>query len=286
MNWFFFKQQGQEALDKLYDSKEASNLLQILAEELLPHYHKINFRDRLFELNAKDLVLLEKGMGRLMTGEPLQYILGKAWFYDMELTINNSVLIPRPETEELVDWIIQDWKGKEVSMLDIGSGSGCIPFSLANNIPTAHIEAIDVSEEALQLSQLICCELMLNVQFKCVDILDEKQWSQISNFDVIVSNPPYIPLNEKEKMNDNVLAHEPHLALFVDDEDPLLFYRKIASFALKHLNPEGALYFECNEFNALDLKDLMQSLGFINIVIQKDLQGKNRMLKATLDLGN
>ena len=286
MNWFLFKQQGQEALDKLYDSKEASNLLQILAEELLLHYHKINFRDSLFELNAKDLVILEKGIGRLMTGEPIQYILGKAWFYDMELTINNSVLIPRPETEELVDWIIQDWKGKEVSMLDIGSGSGCIPFSLVNNIPTAHIEAIDVSEEALQLSQLICCELRLNVQFKCVDILDEKQWSQLSNFDVIVSNPPYIPLNEKEKMNANVLAHEPHLALFVDDEDPLLFYRKIASFALKHLNPEGALYFECNEFNALDLKDLMQSLGFINIVIQKDLQGKNRMLKATLDLGN
>lgn len=281
MNWFLFRQQKQIELSIHYDNGEAKRILQIIAEELLHHYSQFDFRNPAFNLNKEDLILLNKAVVRLSKGEPLQYVLEKAWFYNMELKVNDTVLIPRPETEELVHWIIQDWKEKEVSVLDIGTGSGCIPMAIEDNIPHAEIQAIDVSEDALQLAQLISCEQRFNIQFQQIDILDRNQWSKLDSFDVIVSNPPYIPDTEKSLMDSIVTDYEPHLALFVSNENPLIFYKEICSFALKHLNPNGSIYFECNEFNAKDVVTHLKNNGFKNTTLKKDLQGKNRMIKAS-----
>lgn len=281
MQWIAFKTEAKEILKDLYDSREADRILQILAEEQLSHYDKLNFRDFNFSLNNKDIETLSLGIQRLKKGEPVQYILGKAWFYDMEFKVNHSVLIPRPETEELVHWIIQDWKDSKVDILDIGTGSGCIPLALANNMVLANIEAIDVSEEALQLAQLVSCELMLDVNFKCINILDSAQREELGTYDVIVSNPPYIPQKEREVMTEQVINYEPHLALFVEDEDPLIFYKEIIDFALCHLNAGGNLYFECNEYNAKEVQQLLQANGFEDVQLRKDLQGKDRMIRAS-----
>ena len=283
MNWFLFRQQKQIELSEHYDDGEAKRILQILAEELLPHYSQFDLRNPAFNLNKEDLILLNRRLVRLSKGEPLQYVLEKAWFYNMELKVNDTVLIPRPETEELVHWIIQDWKEEEVSVLDIGTGSGCIPMAIGDNIVHAEIHAIDVSEDALQLAQLISCEQRINIQFQQIDILDRNQWSKLGSFDVIVSNPPYIPNSEKGKMKAHVLDYEPHLALFVENNDPLIFYKEICSFAHKHLKPNGSLYFECNEFNAKDVVTHLKNNGFKNTTLKKDLQGKNRMIKASFN---
>ena len=281
MLWGEYKNEVKKQLQNLYDSREADQVLLILAEENLSHYNKLNFRDFNFSLNKKDVKTLSLGIQRLINGEPIQYIVGKAWFYDMEFKVNSSVLIPRPETEELVHWIIQDWKNKKVNVLDIGTGSGCIPLALANNLVLAEVDAIDVSEEALQLAKLVSAELALDVNFRSINILEPEQREELGTYDVIVSNPPYIPNNERSAMNDRVINYEPHLALFVDDEDPLIFYKEIIDFALSHLNTGGKLYFECNEFNAEKVKALLVAHGFEDVELRLDLQGKNRMIRAS-----
>ena len=281
MLWGEYKIEVKKLLQNLYDSREADQVLLILAEENLSHYNKLNFRDFNFSLNKKDVETLSLGIQRLINGEPIQYIVGKAWFYDMEFKVNSSVLIPRPETEELVHWIIQDWKNKKVNVLDIGTGSGCIPLALANNLDLAEVDAIDVSEEALQLAKLVGAELALDVNFRSINILDSEQREELGTYDVIVSNPPYIPNNERSEMNNRVLNYEPHLALFVDNEDPLIFYKEIIDFALSHLNTGGKLYFECNEFNAEKVKALLVGHGFEDVELRLDLQGKNRMIRAS-----
>ena len=281
MLWGEYKIEVKKLLQNLYDSREADQVLLILVEENLSHYNKLNFRDFNFSLNKKDVETLSLGIQRLINGEPIQYIIGKAWFYNMEFKVNSSVLIPRPETEELVHWIIQDWKNKKVSVLDIGTGSGCIPLALANNLVLAEVHAIDVSEEALQLAKLVSAELALDVNFRSINILDSEQREELGTYDVIVSNPPYIPNNERSAMNNRVINYEPHLALFVDDEDPLIFYREMIDFALSHLNTGGKLYFECNEFNAQKVKTLLVAHGFEDIELRLDLQGKNRMIRAS-----
>ncbi len=281
MLWGEYKIEVKKLLQNLYDSREADQVLLILVEENLSHYNKLNFRDFNFSLNKKDVETLSLGIQRLINGEPIQYIVGKAWFYNMEFKVNSSVLIPRPETEELVHWIIQDWKNKKVSVLDIGTGSGCIPLALANNLDLAEVDAIDVSEEALQLAKLVGAELALDVNFRSINILDSEQREELGTYDVIVSNPPYIPNNERSAMNNRVINYEPHLALFVDDEDPLIFYKEIIDFALSHLNTGGKLYFECNEFNAEKVKALLVGHGFEDVELRLDLQGKNRMIRAS-----
>lgn len=281
MLWGSYKKEAKELLKDRYDSREAENILFILAEETLSHYNKLNFRDFNFQLNKNDVETLSLGIQRLKKGEPIQYIVGKAWFYDMEFKVNQSVLIPRPETEELVHWIIEDWKNKKAVVIDIGTGSGCIPLALAKNMVLAKVEAIDVSEEALQLAQLVSSELMLDVNFRCINILDSVQRESLGTYDVIVSNPPYIPQSERKVMNEQVINHEPHIALFVDDEDPLIFYKEIIDFALGHLNAGGNLYFECNEFNAKEVKELLELNGFEDVELRQDLQGKDRMIRAS-----
>lgn len=222
---------------------------------------------------------------RLLRGEPVQYVVGFAWFYGFKFKVNNSVLIPRPETEELVEWVLETAKQrqkayKKVSVLDIGTGSACIPVTLKVKNPQLEVSAIDVSESALITGSRNAYRHGAEVDFKKMDILETDLWSELSNFDMIVSNPPYIPYAEKDLMETNVLDYEPHLALFVDDDNALIFYEKIADFALTHLNTEGVLFFETNAFNAAQVVETLKSKGFKNVELRKDMSGKDRMVKG------
>ncbi len=210
----------------------------------------------------------------LKTNKPVQYILGETEFYGLKVIVNKHTLIPRPETEELVDWILKE---EFSSALDIGTGSGCIPIALAKNT-NAKISAIDVSEDALRVAKRNAVINGVEINFFRQDIL---KTDALPNVDVIVSNPPYVLESEKELMLDNVLEYEPNLALFVADNNPLLFYKKIGELAAKSLNCEGKLYFEINEKYGNEILEMLRKIGFVDIALKKDINDKNRMLKAT-----
>ncbi|GEP52106.1 release factor glutamine methyltransferase [Flavobacterium noncentrifugens] len=208
---------------------------------------------------------------------PIQYILGKTHFYGLEFEVNENVLIPRPETEELVEWILSNnCKSGNLKILDIGTGSGCIAISLAKNLPAANISAIDVSEKALATAQKNAQTNEVKVDFLRNDILKTEDLEQ--QFDIIVSNPPYVRNLEKEEIRQNVLEHEPHLALFVDDDDALIFYRKIAELAQKNLSPNGQLYFEINQYLGKEMMDLLEQKNFQQMELRKDIYGNHRMV--------
>ena len=214
--------------------------------------------------------------------KPLQYILGEADFYHLKFYVNEHVLIPRPETEELVHFIIHDNKMNAPAILDIGTGSGCIPIALKKNIPSAVVSSIDVSEKALNVANRNAKKNDVEILFILRDILDPLAIldQQLLKYDIIVSNPPYICNAEKNKMDKNVLDYEPHLALFVNDNDPLLFYNVICDFALKMLKTNGKLYFEINQSLASETKDLLESKGFKNVELIKDLSNNYRILRS------
>jgi len=205
--------------------------------------------------------------------KPLQYILGKVEFYGLKFKVNKHTLIPRPETEELVDWILREDFN---SVLDIGTGSGCIAIALAKNT-TAQIAAIDNYEKALEVAKENAKLNKVNINFSMQDILKS---SSLSKVDVIVSNPPYVLEAEKQKMKANVLQYEPHLALFIPDKEPLLFYKKIGSLAAKSLNCGGKLYFEINEQYGAEILEMLSKIGFVDIALKKDINDKDRMIKA------
>lgn len=217
---------------------------------------------------------------RLKTGEPLQYIMGDAVFYGLTFKVNPSVLIPRPETEELVEWIIErcSREGFSGSILDIGTGSGCIAISLKKNLNDYKVSAIDVSEGALIVARENALLNNAEVNFILADILNYKS---AEKYDVIVSNPPYITIEEQKAMHKNVLENEPHLALFVSDEKPLIFYEAIAEFALSNLNDGGLLCFEINEYLGEETVEMLKDKSFVNIELRKDIQGKDRMILAS-----
>ena len=210
----------------------------------------------------------------LKTNKPVQYILGETEFYGLKVIVNKHTLIPRPETEELVDWILKE---EFSSALDIGTGSGCIPIALAKNT-NAKISAIDVSEDALRVAKRNAVINGVEINFFRQDIL---KTDALPNVDVIVSNPPYVLESEKELMLDNVLEYEPNLALFVSDNDPLLFYKKIGLLAAESLNKGGKLFFEINEKYGAEIVALLSKIGFVDIALKKDVNDKDRMLKAT-----
>ena len=216
---------------------------------------------------------------------PIQYLLGTTCFYGLDFEVNSKVLIPRPETEELVEWIIESvaerYQNKKVKILDIGTGSGCIAISLAKNLPKAQVFALDVSTEALFVAKGNANKNGVNVVFIQKDILTTIDLEQ--EFDIIVSNPPYIRNLEKIEIKKNVLENEPHLALFVADEDPLLFYRKIADLALKNSAKGAQLFFEINQYLGTETVKLLRSKGFDNIVLRKDLYENDRMIKADIN---
>ena len=252
-----------------------------------------------FEVSETDLEKWKTIISELKTEKPIQYITGEAWFYGLRFEVNENTLIPRPETEELVEWIVESQKSKvesqklkaqnliiqksnNLTILDIGTGSGCIPIALKKEIPNAQVSAIDISEKALEMARKNAMANQVEVNFIHQDILESSnlQISKSSNllFDVIVSNPPYVRNLEKQEIKRNVLDYEPHLALFVADSDELLFYRKIAQLALKSLAPNGKLFFEINQYLGKEMVELLEQLGFKNIELRKDFVGNDRMI--------
>lgn len=229
------------------------------------------------EQNAKVIDFVDK----LKKFEPIQYLLGETEFYGLAFMVNNSVLIPRPETEELVDWIITDYKNSpNINFLDIGTGSGCIAISLKKGLPTATATAFDISEMALDTASKNAALNNVEINFARVDILNPDNIPQ--KWDVIVSNPPYIPELEKKEIQSNVLDYEPHLALFVPDHDALLFYRTIAEFGKNNLTENGRIYFEIHRNEGETCVQLLEYMGYKNIELRKDISGNNRMIKAIL----
>lgn len=232
-------------------------------------------------LSESDLLFLRSVVKRLLANEPFQYIIGSVHFCSLELKTDARALIPRPETEELVTWISDYYTTPEtINVLDICSGSGCIALALKDAHPYWEVQGLDVSKGAIELSKENAHQLGIKVNFIEGDALGEAIHDLLEpdSLDCIVSNPPYIPNVERLQMNQNVLDYEPELALFVSDDDPLIFYRTIAKLSMKMLKSEGTLFFELHENFARETVELMQTLGFVNIQLRKDLQGKNRML--------
>ena len=228
---------------------------------------------------------IKNAIVKLQQHTPVQYVIGKANFYDLELFVDNNVLIPRQETEELVNWMINDVKilpvkPNELNILDIGTGSGCIAIALKKNITFADITAIDLSENALNVAKINATTYNTPINFINFDILSENNPSFNQKFDIIVSNPPYITEYEKKYMNKNVLNFEPHQALFVENEEPLLFYDAIIKFSLTNLKAKGKLYFEINEKYGKEIVNTLKKHHFKHIILKKDLNHKDRMISA------
>jgi len=269
-------------LESMYGGDEADVLFSLAAEYVLglsPTRLKM-VKDTL--ISFIDLQKLLSILNDLKTGKPIQHILGAAHFYGGIFEVNNHVLIPRPETEELVDWIIQDYKLSQIhhaNLLDVGTGSGCIPISLKKHLPDFEVFSIDVSAEALEVAHRNAQTLQVEVELIKADILT---YQTDLKFDVIVSNPPYIRELEKLEMHENVLMHEPHLALFVSNDNPLVFYEAIADLGIRNLKPDGSLYFEINEYLSTETVDMLRVKGFNSIILKKDMQGKERMIRATI----
>lgn len=218
----------------------------------------------------------------LKTGMPIQYVLGETLFYGLNFKLNPAVLIPRPETEELVEWIIESVGNRAaLKIIDIGTGSGCIGIALKKNLPTTRLSALDISKSALDTASSNASLNQVSIDFIHADI---HHFTVADKFDIIVSNPPYITISEKEEMHENVLAHEPHLALFVSNESPLVFYERIADFAVASLQERGMLFFEINEHLGRETVEMLTHKSFTNIELKKDMQGKDRMIRCELAL--
>ncbi len=225
--------------------------------------------------------LMNQKLLQLLKHKPVQYVLGEAWFYNMKFSVNEQVLIPRPETEELVELMLTDKRKKTAapSIIDIGTGSGCISIALKKHLPGSKITAVDISKGALEVASENAIHHQTAVDFKQLNFLDEKQWADLPSFDIIVSNPPYIPINEKEKLEKNVADNEPHAALFVPANEPLLFYKKIHQFSKHHLNEGGRIYMETHEDYAGDVADFFGK-HHQKVVLKKDMYEKHRIVIA------
>ncbi|WP_299010258.1 peptide chain release factor N(5)-glutamine methyltransferase [uncultured Tenacibaculum sp.] len=276
-----FRLQFTKELKSIFPKTEIDTFFFLLIEEYLG-LQRIDFTlQPTLEIPSKKCDLLDTALARLQKEEPIQYILGKTEFYGYPFKINENTLIPRPETEELVEWILNEVKDnkQQLSILDIGTGTGCIPISLKKNIPSANVSAIDVSEEALKVAKENASLNKAEITFILQDILQTENLSR--QYDVIVSNPPYVRELEKVEIKNNVLENEPHLALFVDDDNPLIFYKKIADLAIKSLTKNGLLFFEINQYLGPETIEMLKRKGFTKVELRKDLFGNNRMIKAT-----
>ncbi|MBS1781881.1 MAG: peptide chain release factor N(5)-glutamine methyltransferase [Bacteroidetes bacterium] len=279
LNEAFF--QVRNTLLELYSDRESA----AIAHELLDFITGKSKLQRLIEkenfLSSSQTELLNACTNRLALGEPLQYITGEQWFAGNLFKVNKHVLIPRPETEELVDWIVADNNTPQnLFILDIGTGSGCLAISLKTKMPFSTVSACDISNEALEIAQENAIKLNTQIYFSVLNFLDSQQTAQLGKFDVIVSNPPYIPESESELLDQNVRDFEPSLALFVPSEDSLLFYRVIAKFALTHLQSSGKIYFEVHQDFAEATVLMLQKMNF-EVTLRKDIHQNNRMVKAT-----
>lgn len=233
------------------------------------------------ELTTVKLAQWQTTLDKLVQQKPIQHIFGKAYFYGYSFEVNEHTLIPRPETEELVEWIIDSVPlNQPIRILDIGTGSGCIGLTLAKELPQSQVALLDISSEALQVAQRNAKALDVKVDFIQQDILALKQLS--SSYDIIVSNPPYIRQLEKVEIKSNVMEYEPHTALFVDDGDPLIFYRKIAELAVENLKPQGQLFYEINQYLGQEMLELLTTIGFKNTELRRDMMQNDRMTKSVV----
>lgn len=296
MKLFEAEQYLKEQLKALYDEQEAVNIASLAIEHITGFSKTDRVSKKQEQLSGSQSDLLQNHLQRLKTGEPIQYIMNKSWFYGMELYVDKNVLIPRPETEELVKWIIDDIKasGKAVfvkksteadettllKILDVGTGSGCIALALKKTMPKAEVWGCDVSEEALNVARRNGSTLDIRVDFQGLNFLEEAQQKLLPTVDIIVSNPPYVPLKDKEEMHSNVVDHEPHTALFVSDNDPFIFYKALAEFGKKRLYENGSIYMEIHEGLGQHVINLFRANGYTNIELKKDMQGKDRMVKV------
>jgi len=269
----------KKELEGLYHTRETESMAYILLEYVL-NYSKTQIRlNKAEDISEDHFKQIETYTQELKTCKPIQYILGETEFYDLTFKVNEHTLIPRQETEELVHAIINENQLEGLHILDIGTGSGCIPISLAKNSQNTLVSSADISVEAIKIAKENALVNLVDINFFHRDILNWKKFNW-DNFDIIVSNPPYVTEAEKNKMDKNVLDHEPHTALFVSDHDPLIFYRAIAEFALLHLKNNGKLYFEINESLGNEMVNLLEQKGFNSICLKSDINGKNRMISA------
>jgi release factor glutamine methyltransferase len=275
----------KERLKIRYELREAANITEWVMEEITG----MSRIDRLMN-NNQNLSLIQESnwainLSKLEIGMPIQYVLGYGWFMGLKIKVNSQVLIPRPETEELVQWIIEsceDKSGTGLNIIDIGTGSGCIPIGIKNSFIKAKVYALDISEGAIivarENAEIHHCE----IEFQQFDILNENNWADLPKVSIIISNPPYIPIAEAVEIEQHVKDFEPHLALFVENADPLLFYRKILTFSTNNLLPGGMIFFECNEKYSKEVMELGAKFGY-DSTIQKDMQGKDRMIRFKKD---
>jgi release factor glutamine methyltransferase len=295
-------------LSAAYDTREAAQM----ADWVMEHLSGMKKIDRLVHkerpLTPEQSSLLSTYSTQLLKHVPVQYVLHEAWFAGLPFYVDENVLIPRPETEELVEWVVEEIGNGQWAMgngqsamgngqsaignqqwamgngapiiLDIGTGSGCIPIALKKKLPAARVYGCDVSEGALKVAQRNAQTFNAAVEFLLIDFLQADRWASLPAVNIIVSNPPYIPVKDKDSMHANVLEHEPHLALFVENDDPLLFYRNIARFAQQKLLPAGSIYVEIHEDLGPATVQVFQEHGFDAVVLKQDMQGKDRMIRA------
>lgn len=272
---FFF-----EELTGLYPKTEIDTFFYFLVEEYL-NFQRIDTVLKSDTFIKDDMLqMFTVAVKRLQKEEPIQYILGKTEFFGLPFIVNQHTLIPRPETEELVQWVLDtigDF-GKEITILDIGTGSGCIPISLKAKLPNAKVSAIDISLEALNVAQQNAINNKVAINFMHTNILEASTLPD--HYDIIISNPPYVRNLEKKEIKNNVLLNEPHLALFVEDDNPLLFYHKISQLAATRLNNNGMLFFEINQYLGNKTVQLIKNNGFTSVELKKDLFGNDRMIFA------
>lgn len=277
-----YRTQFIKELSPFYDAYEAESFFYLILEDKhqlrqidLALNHELTFTE-------SDFVIWDSLLAQLKKEVPIQYLLGKTSFYGLDFEVNENVLIPRPETEELVEWIINENttnnKSKKIKILDIGTGSGCIAISLAKNIPNAEVYGFDVSKKAIETAKRNAINNKVDVTFLFQDVLQLEELR--CNFDIIVSNPPYVRNLEKVEIKKNVLEYEPHLALFVDDNDALIFYRKIAELAKNNFVENGQLYFEINQYLGKETIDLLENMDFKNIELRKDIYDNDRMISC------
>ena len=277
-------------LKNVYESDEVRNIIELVIEHITNMSRAEQVKNKVPYLTCTQLEDLDAITERLKKNEPVQYVLGEAWFAGMKFKVNKNVLIPRPETEELVDWIVKEsqksnpesFRDKSQNIIDIGTGSGCIPITLKHQLPEANVSAIDVCSEALFTATENAIKLNTEVDFTLLDFLDEEKWNELHQYDIIVSNPPYVKQSEINTIHERVKEFEPHLALFVPDNDPILFYKKLSDFSMKHLNAGGKLFVEINEALGEVVSNLFRSAGFLNVDLKKDMQGKDRMVMASV----
>lgn len=279
------KQRFLEMVRQFSAVQDASEA-EAIALMLLEYFAKIN---RTALIRQPDVMLSEKTMDdlllaerRILQHEPVQYVTGEAYFHGRIYKVSKDVLIPRPETEELVSWLLEACKGKQHSrVLDIGTGSGCIAISIQHALPAAEVTAIDLSGEALTLAQLNAGDMQETIDWMEMDFLQAKNWTALGEYDIIVSNPPYIPKSYADQMEKHVVEHEPSMALFVPDEDPLIFYRKISEFGQKKLTKNGLIFLELHADHAKETMHMFSAAGY-STLLKHDIYGKPRMLKASL----